>query len=134
MSWVVWLRSSSWASSQAEESIDFEPAHDRQGLIGIQQSTATETCLGRSAGAVTRGENCDARWPGSPHGAKRPHASHAPLTALRPKAILRENLEKAFVRRFSISIPNLLMANTPTSSGRENTIWRSRAAEPTLSQ
>ncbi len=64
----------------------------------------------------------------------KPHASHAPPTALRTEAILLENLEEAFVRKFSISIPNLSMASTSTSSGSEGTIWRQRAAAPTPSQ
>src|SRR5512133_3246977 len=59
-----------------------------------------------------------------PHRAKRLHASRAPPTALRPKAILLENLEEAYVRRSSISIPNWFVANTSTSSGREGTMWR----------
>ena len=57
-----------------------------------------------------------------PHRAKRPYAAHAPPTASRPKAILLENLEEAFVRRFSISIPNLFMPSTSTSSGSKDTM------------
>jgi len=69
-----------------------------------------------------------------PQRAKRPHASHAPPTVLRLKAVLLEDLEKAFVRRFSISIPNLSIASTSISFGSEDTMWRPRAWPPTHSQ
>jgi hypothetical protein len=77
--------------------------------------------LCRPAGGGDKGENCDARWSGP--FPIRQEATRIARPSDGPKAILLENLEEAFVRKFSISIPNLSMANTSTSSGSEDTMW-----------
>lgn len=57
-------------------------------------------------------------WLGLSPNAPRGHTHRTPSD---PKAILLESLQEAFIRKFSISIPNLFIAHTSISSGIKDT-------------
>jgi hypothetical protein len=63
---------------------------------------------------VTRGDNCDADGWGFTHRGNKPYASHAPSDGPEADSDSYAILQEAIVRKYSISIRNLLTASAST--------------------